>query len=82
MTMPAPSSRQNPQIAVDAFNAQYPIGTAVLVRRDNGDLQETKTRSCAEVLSGHSAVIWLEDIGGCYLLDRVTAKSAIKGAVA
>ncbi|WP_374650281.1 hypothetical protein [Rhizorhabdus sp.] len=32
----------------------------------------TRTRSKAEVLSGHSAVIWLDGISGCYLLDRVT----------
>ncbi|MDP1611680.1 MAG: hypothetical protein Q8M11_11530, partial [Sulfuritalea sp.] len=32
----------------------------------------TKTRSDAQVLSGHSAVIWLENVSGCYLLDRVT----------
>ncbi len=29
-------------------------------------------RSDAQVLSGHSAVIWLENVSGCYLLDRVT----------
>jgi hypothetical protein len=80
--MPAPSSRQNPQIAVDEFDARYPIGVTVLVRRDNGDMQETTTRSRAEVLSGHSAVIRLEGVSGCYLLDRVTPKSAIKGVVA
>lgn len=31
----------------------------------------TKTRTDAQVLSGHSAVIWVEGIAGCYLLDRV-----------
>jgi hypothetical protein len=56
----------------DAFNARYPVGQRVSVRKDAGDGQLTTTRSKAEVLSGHSAVIWLDGISGCYLLDRVT----------
>lgn len=64
--------RVNPQTAVDAFNAKYPVGTEVAVKRDGGESQITKTRSRAEVLSGHSAVIWLDGISGCYLLDRVS----------
>jgi hypothetical protein len=57
----------------DAWNAKHPVGTVVTVRRDNGEVQVTKTRSAAEMLSGHTAVIWLEGISGCYMLDRVTA---------
>lgn len=56
----------------DAWNAKHPIGTPVTVRLDNGDRCITTTRSAAEVLSGHSAVIWINGISGCYLLDRVT----------
>ena len=33
----------------DAWNAKHPVGTAVKVRRDNGELQDTKTRSPAEM---------------------------------
>lgn len=77
--MPAPR-RVNPQTAVDAFNAKYPVGTEVAVRRDNGESQVTITRSKAEVLSGHSAVIWLDGISGCYLLDRVSAVTEKVGA--
>ncbi|WP_203452787.1 hypothetical protein [Rhizobium sp. rho-13.1] len=72
--MPAQSSRQNPQIAVDEFNARYPVGVAVSVKLDNGETKETKTRDKAGVLGGHSAVIWLDGITGCYLLDRVTVR--------
>ncbi len=54
------------------FNARYPVGTRVTVGRDAGDVEITATRSKAEVLSGHSAVIWLDGISGCYLLDRIT----------
>jgi hypothetical protein len=55
----------------DAWNAKHPVGTAVSVRRDTGEVQEAKTKSPAEMLSGHTAVIWLEGISGCYMLDRV-----------
>lgn len=60
------------QAQCDAFNARYPVGTSCSVRKDGGEAIITKTRSEAQVLSGHSAVIWLEDISGCYLLDRVS----------
>ena len=60
------------QRAVDDWNARYSVGQAVTVKRDTGEAVYTKTRSAAELLSGHSAVIWLEGIGGCYLLSRVT----------
>jgi hypothetical protein len=56
----------------DRFNARYPVGQKVTVRKDDGEGVSTVTRSKAEVLSGHSAVIWLDGISGCYLLDRVT----------
>lgn len=56
----------------DEFNAACPVGHPVTVRKDAGQMVGTVTRSPAEVLSGHSAVIWLEGISGCYLLDRVT----------
>lgn len=60
------------QKQVDDFNARYPVGQQVSVRKDGGDDVVTTTRARAEVLSGHSAVIWLDGISGCYLLDRVT----------
>lgn len=56
----------------DEFNARFQIGQPVTVRKDRGESVDTVTRSAAEVLSGHSAVIWLEGISGCYLLDRVS----------
>ncbi len=63
--------RENPQIAVQKWNEQHSVGTLVFVLRDSGATETTRTRSKAEVLSGHTAVIWLEGISGCYLLDRV-----------
>jgi hypothetical protein len=67
--------RPNPaklQAQCDTFNACCPVGHKVALRLDNGLGLTTVTRSKAEVLSGHTAVIWLEGVTGCYLLDRVT----------
>jgi hypothetical protein len=54
------------------------IGTAVVVQRDNGDLFVTRTRSAPWMLGedgngkgGHTAVIMVEGISGCYALERV-----------
>jgi hypothetical protein len=60
------------QSQVDTFNGRHPVGQRVVLRKDNGEGFETVTRSKAEVLSGHSAVIWVDGISGCYLLDRIT----------
>ncbi len=57
----------------DDWNSRYPIGTDVLLDKDFVDeLVPTKTKSKAQILSGHSVVIWLENISGCYLLSHVT----------
>lgn len=57
----------------DVFNTAHPVGADVHVKLDGKDEPFlTKTRSTAQILSGHSAVIWLDDVSGCYLLDRVT----------
>lgn len=65
-------NRKQLQAEVDRFNARYPLGSSVDLRKDNGEVLRTVTRSHAEVLEGHSAVIWLRGVVGCYLLDRVT----------
>lgn len=67
-----PPSPKALQAQCDAFNARYPVGQTVSLRKDSGEAIVTKTRSVAQVLSGHSAVIWLEGVTGCYLLDRVS----------
>lgn len=64
------------QEACDKFNAAHQVGAAVSVRLDSGEVRETITTSEAQVLSGHSAVIWLKGVSGCYLLDRVTPVAA------
>lgn len=58
---------------VQAWNDKYPVGQQVEVRKDLGEIEQTRTRSEAWVLSGHTAVIMLEGISGAYLLNRVRA---------
>ncbi len=65
------------QEACDKFNKAYPVGTGVNVLLDGGEIRQTVTTSEAQVLSGHSAVIWLKGVSGCYLLDRVTPLSPV-----
>ena len=72
-----PTSAAQLQAACDKFNATNQVGVAVTVRLDSGEVRETITTSEAQVLSGHSAVIWLDGIRGCYLLDRVTPVKAV-----
>jgi hypothetical protein len=54
------------------WNEKYPIGTAVIVRRDNGDELHTTTRSEAWELGHGTPVIKVQGIAGGYRLDRVT----------
>lgn len=60
---------------VERFNRDVPIGSAVTVRKDGGEVIQTVTDSKAYVLSGHTPVIFLRGISGCYALDRVTPAS-------
>lgn len=55
----------------DEWNSMHKVGTAVLLTLDNGDEKLTKTRSEAWVLSGHTAVIQVDGVAGCYALERV-----------
>lgn len=67
------------QAECDAWNAKHAVGTVVDVTKDLGNVVRTKTRSEAQVLSGHTPVIWLDGISGCYLLERVKAVDAPPG---
>jgi hypothetical protein len=59
----------------DDWNLANPVGTRIALQTDTRGVIYTTTRSAAEVLSGHSAVVWLEGVSGCYALDRVKAQS-------
>jgi hypothetical protein len=65
------------QKLVNDWNKKHQVGIDVIVTKDDGSIVPTKTRSEAWMLGacrdylGHTAVIQLEDISGCYALDRV-----------
>ncbi len=55
------------------FNQSFPIGTTVRywtgTRDGIGKVSRTKTD--AQVIGGHTAVIWLDDESGCIALSHV-----------
>ena len=57
---------------VEAFNAVCAVGDAVTRTDDHGVKHATRTRSEAYLLSGHTPVVMVEGVTGCYLLSRVT----------
>lgn len=56
---------------VAAFNDAVKPGDDVIVIKDDGRRVQTRTRSEAWILGGHTAVVLLEGISGGYLLERV-----------
>ena len=59
--------------AVARFNRDHPIGTPVRfwpgVR--SGEGRPSRTRSQAQILSGHTPVVWVEGYAGCIALTHV-----------
>lgn len=57
------------------FNAANPVGTLchywTFEREGEGYI--AATRSAAQMLGGHSAVVWLEGVSGCVALSHVEA---------
>lgn len=70
---PRRPSNEMQEWLVREWNKRHPVGTPVRVRTDTRGTIETVTRSEAQMLSGHTAVVWVEGIAGCYALERVTA---------
>lgn len=58
------------QSLVDAWKC-VPKGTRVVVRKDDGQEYLTVVDAPALMLGGHTAVIWLDGISGCFALERV-----------
>ena len=66
--------RRGPTLAtlqkiVDKFNAEFPVGTKVILRKDSGEV-ETEVRAPAQILGGHSAVGWFAGVSGCYDIEN------------
>jgi hypothetical protein len=68
-----PPSKAEYERQVASWNEKHAIGASVTVTTDNGQRISTVTRSAAQMLSGHTAVIFVEGIAGAYLLSRVRA---------
>lgn len=49
-------------------------GVKVNVRKDNGSIVETTTRSTAWLMGEHTAVILVDGIAGGFALERVTVR--------
>lgn len=71
-TMKRRTPKQEAQ-AVNAFNQKNPVGTQVRywtgMREGDGKLSKTRTK--ASVLSGHTAVVWVEDHPACIALSHI-----------
>lgn len=66
------------QLDVERWNTRYPIGTPVTaypgVRPADDPHAErliTRTRSQAQVLEGHSAVVWIDGHSSCIALTHI-----------
>ena len=58
-----------------------PNGTEVVVRKDDGQEYLTRISAGPVLLGGHTAVIRLEGIRGCYSLARVRKATEADGAL-
>lgn len=70
--MSAKHQARHEQRIADNWNARHPIGTPVQVCKDDRSVIATKTRTAAQLLGGHTAVVWIEGETSCYSLRRVT----------
>lgn len=66
-------STVSPNKLVAMWNRRFPVGTRVRywTGAREGVGKESVTRTEAEALSGHTAVIWLEGVVGCVALTHV-----------
>lgn len=69
---PKTKKHQQSECAVLRWNRDFPAGTRVSVRRDNGTAMITVTRSEAWITPSGDALVKVFGIGGGYLLGRVS----------
>ncbi|EMO0332524.1 hypothetical protein [Pseudomonas aeruginosa] len=61
----------NPAATVAAWNSAYPAGTEVDYRFHRGATpKRTRTTTEAQMLGGHTAVVWLAGVSGCVALSH------------
>jgi hypothetical protein len=66
-----PPSQAELALAVSEWNHLVAVGDEVEVTMDDRSVFKTRTRSEAQILGGHSAVVCLDGIAGAYSLNRV-----------
>ena len=74
MNPPKQKSLKQKQQLIEIANDMYKVGTAVIVKDDNGSEFTDTIRYPASLLGSHTPVAWL-DGAGSYLLERVLRKS-------
>lgn len=67
------SKTEREQALVVEFNSRHLIGTPVRYWKGarEGDGKTSKTRTGAQMLSGHTAVVWVEGEGACIALSHI-----------
>jgi hypothetical protein len=72
-------------VNAETFNSRYPVGTRVFAYpvcrpedHPNDKRLVTRTRSKAEVLGGHTDVVWVDGHGACIALDHVDVISEVE----
>lgn len=66
------------QTKVDVFNKLNPVGSRVTLIGDFGDRTDTEVKHAADLMGGHTAVVWLKGVVGSYALDRVIGGSCLQ----
>ena len=66
-----PKTEKQLQAQIDQFNGACPVGNTVNLKLDSGKVIEVTITNKASILDRHTAVIWVKEFKGCYLLDRV-----------
>ncbi len=66
-----PPTLKSQQKLVDKINSTYKVGDKIKVKQDDGQVFEWTMSAPADILGGHTAVIWPEEHPSCYLASRV-----------
>jgi hypothetical protein len=82
MKKPKRESLERLTARCNEFNARYPVGTEVEYHPVIGEPEHSIYVTChqAEVLSGHTAIIWLKGKSGCVALDAIVPTEISQGA--
>lgn len=68
----AKAKREMLQAACDEFNAKFSVGDKVFYSWDDGEKSVFKTATKAYVMAGYDAVVQLQGLASCHLLDRIS----------